>query len=475
MRPVDLAQMRPTPQLTLGLVGNGAIVLGIIGVGIARRRAALQALFLAAGVGLIALTLTLFSGEIWLLGAIAFCVAVGGSAVVHARCYLPTRMYPVLLPALLTIILVGSLPVWLAPRWSETFGSTEPQAQILYEQQNQAVAVLPPDDAIPATIPSTLSPNRSLIDGYLSGSVNKIALGQTVGNIRVGVLERNTHSDRFQLNVTMQTTLNILTAYFPGWQANIEGQAVPLDADAETGLIRVDVPVVVNEELTIALGPTPARTSGWVVAWAAFVITGIVTLGRFRRKTGIHDELDLLTNQDARLIALVVGWFIIFILLFATSSSPLTLHARPGYLLDNSYSLRSRTDVGLEVIAYRLDRFEYRPGSTVDLTLYWQTLRPLTDDYQLQIYLLGEQDIHWLPSSFQRPGNYATNRWIPTRYIRDNHPIPLSLSIAPGTYQIAIEMYDCTPVCKEPVSFFDASGRLLGRTLLLPTPINILP
>jgi len=365
--------------------------------------------------------------------------------------------------------------VWLAPRWPDAFGSTEPQAQILYEQQNQAVAVLPPDAPIPATIPTTLLPNRSLIDGYLSGNINKIGLGQIIANIRVGVLEHRSHSDRFQLNVATPTTFDILTAYFPGWEATIEGQPVPLEPNAQTGLIRVEVPVVVNEELTIMLGPTAARTGAWAIAWATLGITGILTVGRFRRKTGIHDNLDLLTKAESRLVALVVAWFLIFILVFATPSSPLSLHARPGYLLDASYSLRSRTDVGIEAIAYRLDRFAYHPGEMVDLTLYWQTLRPLADDYQLQLYLLSEQNVHWLPTPLLRPGNYATNRWIPNRFIGDEHPIPLSLSIAPGTYQIAIEMYGCRPVCNTPVSFFDASGRLIGRTLLLPTPLNILP
>jgi hypothetical protein len=363
--------------------------------------------------------------------------------------------------------------VWLAPRWADAFGGTEPQAQILYEQEYQEVAILPPDAPIPATIADTLLPNRSLVDGYLSGNINKVAVGQIAANIRVGVLEHRTHSDRIQLRVNAPTTLEILTAYFPGWQANASGQALPLNANPDTGLIDVSVPVLRDEELSLTLGPTPARTGAWVIAWAMLGITGVVVAGRFRRQTGIHDELDLLSDAEARRVLLVLGWFVIFILVFATSSSPLTLHARPGYHLDNSYSLRSRTDVGLEAIAYRLDRFDYRPGERVDLTLYWQTLRPLNEDYRLQLYLLSTEGIHWLPSPMLRPGNYATNRWLPNRYVKDDRPIQLSLSVAPGSYQVAVEMVGCTPTCNNPVSFFDASGRLVGRTLLLPTPINI--
>jgi hypothetical protein len=235
------------------------------------------------------------------------------------------------------------------------------------------------------------------------------------------------------------------------------------------------VPVAVNEEMAIFLGPTPIRTSAWAISWASVGIMLILTAGRLRRKTGIHDDLVLLNTPEARLITAVLGSFGLVILLFAAPSAPLSLHARPGYMLDNSYSLRSRTDVGLEAIAYRLDRFDYRPGETLDLTLYWQTLRPLAEDYRIQIYLLSAEDIHWLPSPFMRPGGLSTLRWETNRYIRDEHDVPLSLTIAPGIYQIAIEGYACTITCTMPISFFDSDGRLLGRTLYLPSPITISP
>jgi hypothetical protein len=144
-------------------------------------------------------------------------------------------------------------------------------------------------------------------------------------------------------------------------------------------------------------------------------------------------------------------------------------------MLDNSYSLRNRTDVGLEVIAYRLHRFSYQPGETIELTLYWQTLRPLAEDYQLQIYLLSTEGIHWLPSTFAQPGGYSTRLWQPNRYLRDEQTISLSQTVAPGSYQIALEVSACEPVCRHPVSFFDSNRGLLGSTLLLPSPITISP
>ncbi len=473
MRQVDLAEMTPSAQLTLGLVGVGTIALGALSAALTSRQAGFQRLFLIGGAALVLIALTVAPAEVWLLGPIALCGAVGSSAILHLQSRLSTQTRRLFLPAILVIVLIGSLPVWLAPRWPEAFGNTDPPAQIQYEQQGQGIAVLPPYAPIPSTIAETLPPNRSLLDGYLSGNINKIAVGQLAPSVRIGLLEHRSHSDRFQVSVTSPFVYSMLTAYFPGWEASVGGRPAPLSADEQTGLIRVAVPVAVNEELAVVLGPTPIRTGAWAISWLTLAIILILTIGRLRRKTGIHDDLALLTTPEARLMAFVLATFGLIILLFAAPFAPLTLRARPGYMLDNSFSLRNRTDVGLEAIAYRLDRFEYHPGELLELTLYWQTVRTLAEEYQLQIYLLSSEGIHWLPSPFMRPGDYSTVRWPTNRYVRDDYRLPLSLTLAPGIYQIAIEVYGCNPTCTNPISFFDANGRLLGRTLFLPSPITI--
>jgi hypothetical protein len=475
MHSIDLAEMMPSPQLTIGLVGVGVTILGTAGLILARKKTDFRWLFLIAGGALLAFTLVLAPTEVWLLGPLAVCMSVSASAILNLESRITEQARRLLLPALIILILMASLPVWLAPRWPVGFGNTDPQAQILYEQQNQGLAVLPSQFSIPATISETLAPNGSLLDGYRSGNINKMGVGQLAANIRVGVLEHRTHGDRFQINLRTPTVFSILTAYFPGWQATIGGRPVPLSADEQTGLIRVDIPVATNEELAIFLGPTPARTGGWAISWASLCILGILTFGRLRRKTGTHDDPVLLSRPEAKLVAVVLGCFGLIILLFAAPFAPLSLYARPGYMLDNSYSLRSRTDVGLEAIAYRLDRFDYHPGEILDLTLYWQALRPLNGDYRIQIYLLSAEGIHWLPSPLMRPGGLSTMRWLTNRYVRAPYRLPLSLTVAPGVYQIAIEGFACTATCTEPISFFDANGRLLGHTLFLSSPIAITP
>ncbi|MDZ7380034.1 MAG: 6-pyruvoyl-tetrahydropterin synthase-related protein, partial [candidate division KSB1 bacterium] len=96
---IDLAEMKPLPQLSVGLVGIGSALFGLLGALQARRQSAFQILFLIAGLGLIVLGLTAFTGEVWLLGPISLCLAISGSAVLQLGRYATASVQRLLLPA----------------------------------------------------------------------------------------------------------------------------------------------------------------------------------------------------------------------------------------------------------------------------------------------------------------------------------------------------------------------------------------
>jgi hypothetical protein len=164
--------------------------------------------------------------------------------------------------------------------------------------------------------------------------------------------------------------------------------------------------------------------------------------------------------------------------MFATANSPYTLHARPGYLLDGSIELSTRTTTGLEAISYRLDGRNYRPGQSIELFIAWRTSRKMLQNYSVRVYLQDtNQGLYWSQSQAHYPGSYPTRRWTTNRYVRDYHNISLTSGIIPGTYQIAIEVYNCDSECSQSdrLDFFDQNGQLIGQTLLLPTLITVAP
>jgi hypothetical protein len=390
------------------------------------------------------------------------------------RVRLPLRWQRLSLVILFIILLAASSPIWLAPRWPNTFGEVSPLQQILYEQDTGEPAVLPPDAPIPATIPQSSIPNRSLISGYQLRGFNRISF-QPSSNLEISVLHQWTHDYAFQIRSNGTTQLDIMTAYFPGWQAFLDDQPISLMRNERTGLMSVDIPPG-NSQLHVMLGSTPVRRNAWLLSAMALIVIVFITWRRIRRHVAEWDMPDLLSLQEVRLLAVTLACFVIILWLFALPISPFTFHARPGYALDNAISLRSRTETGLEAVAYRLNQAVLRPGQTLEVALYWQALRFLPANYQMQLYLLDpNQEIRWHRTDFRTPGGYPTRRWLTYRYVSDPYQIALSDSIIPGDYQLAIEVYACDITCEpnQRLTFFDAQGRNMGQVLFLPTSITI--
>jgi hypothetical protein len=476
LRQLDVGEMVHSPQLTLGLTAVGFAIAGLMSVIRFRSTSHFQVLFL--GIALIFLigTLLLFSQNIWLLGVISLCMAIGSSAVIGWRDKFPPQWRRLYLPSLLILIWILSSPVWLPPLVSEPFGDSDDRAQVEHEQQGYGVAVLPPSNPVPSTLPKELAPSRYLLDGYQSQIINKIEPSQFTANAQAGLLDHNTHSDHFQIRANTSITLEVLTAYFPGWRATVSDRVVPLTQDPETGLMRVDLPALSSGELVITLGSTPIRTAAWLISWDALLIVLIVTWGRYRRYRSIFEELFQLSNKEARLLAVVLAAIAIIIFAFNYIRIPLSLRMRSGYELQNSTLIQNRTDAGLSLLAFRLENNQFHSTESVHLTLYWQAQRFLSENYRAQVYLVNNRDGNiWSQTNFHYPGNYPTRRWKTGLYVTDDYRLSLPANITPGNYQITVNVSQCNPDCAsgELVTFFDFNGQVIGTHFTLPTLITV--
>ena len=77
-------------------------------------------------------------------------------------------------------------------------------------------------------------------------------------------------------------TVRVHLTYFPGWRATVDGQPVPLRVSDPYGLIELDVPGGTHT-LDVRMGATPPRTTGALIAWAAFVVVMGLLIVRPRR------------------------------------------------------------------------------------------------------------------------------------------------------------------------------------------------
>lgn len=482
IQPIDPAEMVPYPQMTIGLITFLYAVGGALTSIALKRWFNFGNFFMSAGLVIATIAVTFAPSETDLLGFVLLCAAISGSDVLLLRAKLSTRPRRLTLPVLMITIWISSTAVWSPPLATEAFGSADGAAQVRYEQQGYGAAVLPAGEAIPSSVSIGLAPNPPLIDSYVSGDINKLAPGQITGSFRASLISHVTQGDVFQLvQASIPTTLNILTAYFPGWHASIGEQRLSLQANPTTGLIQVEVPVInsSNAELTINFGTTDIRYRSWIISGIALLITIIWTWRKLRKKRrNLIEDLALLKLDEARLIAVPVCCFGLVALLVLSPTPFISLTPTAYSGLQNSFSTQLRSTSGLNLSAFRLATNVYSAQDSIDLTLYWQTQRFLADNYHVKIFLVNNSDgTRWNETASRSPGFYPTKRWNTQQYVSDHYQFRFENGIPQGNYQIHVAAYTCHLICTtdDPLTFYDANGQPLGSDLILPTLISIQP
>lgn len=443
LQTLDPGALIPLPQFTLGLASLAAVLASL--PAIVRGKAPLHGLFLVLTAATVALMIAA-PAETWLLGIAAFTLAISGS-VVGRRDTAGKRAASLALPVTLAALLALSFPVWFAPRTFDIALDTSAEAQRRYEDLGYGIAVLPPDEALPTTLPDNLS--------ALSTPGSKIPLDQPGGQF--GVLSHATHGDVFQIALNAPTLLHILTTYIPGWHASFRGEAVRVMPHPEGGLM-INLPTPDRGELAVWLGVTPPRVMGWLITLVTFGLLMVMTSWR-ARVPGVYLEADSLTLSESRLCAALWVGLVLILMLFSSG-----IYDPPrGYTLADSAAIGAQTDAGLELLAYSVERADRR----VTLALHWAATRFLPENYQVQVTLIDTatgQTV--LAGSPRHPGGYPTRRWRTNLYVTDTHQFDL-----PGTGSYAAQVEVLTPAGTR-ITFFAPDGSAFGGELVLPISAN---
>lgn len=84
----------------------------------------------------------------------------------------------------------------------------------------------------------------------------------------------------------------------------------------------------------------------------------------------------------------------------------------------------------------------FRPGDNIHLTLFWQCLEKMQQDYTVFIHLLDERgNIVAQKDNPPVDGFYSTTKWESREIVRDQYNLVISPEASPGQYQLAIGMY----------------------------------
>jgi hypothetical protein len=85
---------------------------------------------------------------------------------------------------------------------------------------------------------------------------------------------------------------------------------------------------------------------------------------------------------------------------------------------------------------------QLQPGQSANVTLVWQGLRKMDEDYTIFVHLLGPDGLlHGQVDNWPVQGTYPTSTWQSGELIYDSYAVPLDPDAPPGSYQLEIGVY----------------------------------
>lgn len=454
-------------QWTLALAGAAALVW--------RRRAVPDAVwyqgifFALAGAAFIVLMLPSVIWEIvtplallqfpWrFLGPAAFCLAVlaGFNSLWLAR--LPLRWGQMAAAGGVVWVIGWALPMLYVPEWvHETVDASISgyhQSEVSGLQQGTTFT----NEYLPRTVAVLASSTNWLLEDYAAGyPVNKANRARIPEGASVEVLDHGPQHDVWRVVSGVDFVMEVLTHDFPGWRAEVNGQAVPVSASDPHGFIHFPVPAG-EHTVRVYLGSTPARDLGMAITAAALLSLAGLAFYLRRRETRPAPQ------QRPQPIGGFVAGGVLSVLVVALGlrEGVAWLHSAPGEALPAQHqAVYALSPVPLRFLGYDLSASTARPGDTLELVVYWHASGPIAYNYQSFVHV-SDGGPPLAQADKQNPAGRPTSRWTADGYIRDEYSIHLPESMPPGRYQLLVGLYTCETL---PVGECGNGDRLVVHTL----------
>lgn len=99
----------------------------------------------------------------------------------------------------------------------------------------------------------------------------------------------------------------------------------------------------------------------------------------------------------------------------------------------------------IELVGYKLQPDPLTSQGTINLTLYWQSVQAVANDYTVFIHLTdGTGSILTQEDSPPTQGKFPTSRWLPGQLIEDEHHTLTAENLPAGKYDLRIGLYNST-------------------------------
>lgn len=480
--PLDARAANPHIPLALGWMTLALVAVGVVGWFIWRRwEVGGYVLFFGAMAG-VSIFLTLpVSRPVWelvpplqvaqfpwrLFGVTNLGLAMLAGAAIF---WLPLRSpwavtVPVVLLQLWTVA-----PLLYPPTDFAHYDAPNLAEQINFERRSQSVGTNTLGEYFPLTV-TDIPGTSPLVEAFQRGDFPpRLDFDSLPADASAELLEQTAVTHRYRVTSSSDVTVRFFQVMFPGWRASLNGEPLPLRAEAESGLILADIPAG-EHTLTFRFGETPIRLAGLgLSAVGVLVVVGLAFLPASKSEP---------TLPEVPLTSPVVWSLAVGIVVLAFVGKPLlrsvfTLDSPPGEIIPAQHQTRVEFADGLYITGYDVSRRVVGAGEYLQVVLYWETdTAPMSENLQPFVHLdrLNTWETlagstNYTPGDVTTESNLPTFHWDNSRYVRDEHDLIIPGDAAPIAYAVRAGLID--PETDQRIPLSDGSG----DTALLTT-INV--
>jgi hypothetical protein len=405
-------------------------------------------------------------GLAWLAAALVGMIGVG---------VIRRRMQPIVASGLLLLLmgaaLVGLYPHKIAP------GSRvmSPYEVVRYEVKSGAVGTTSLGEFNPVWVTRPLN-TSPLVEDYLERRpVDRLA-GMLPPNANHSVLEVNAHRQRYNITLAAPATLTFNLHYFPGWRAKVNQMPVPVRPQATTGLLTVDLPAG-ESTLELTFGPTLLRRVMGIISGVIWigVLLGLVIV-QMRRPLATSEQTFAPVDRQtgaASTRGIVVGTATIGAVACAVwvlqwmGADWFQLHSQPDQALPAR--VQQRADIGDRFRLLGLDPLPttIQAGDSLNVVAYWRALDEMDENYALVLRLEDVATNQVLAAVEQsHPSDIPTSGWATGLYLRNAIQMAIPVDTPPIQYAVRAGFRD--HATGEMLATEQGTTVELGRLWVLP-------
>ena len=243
---------------------------------------------------------------------------------------------------------------------------------------------------------------------------------------------------RYDLNVSAPQPrgLTLHQFHYPGWQATWLGETLSSEPVGVLGLATFE-PSGGEGRLTARLALTAVQLWGTLISLGAALACAIVLLARLQMFPSETDRPLPMQPGVIKHLSVAVCYLLLAAVLIASLLMP------NGYVRDITQT-EANLENHVELLGYRAEQRLYQPGDTLQVELFWRSLRAMENDFKSFVHVTDQALTEQVAQHDGDPGAgfSPTTRWVPGEIVPDQHDLVLPADLRPGRYRLWAGMYD---------------------------------